>query len=461
MRAVRRCRVGRTCASGDLDTGIMRRDLEELMPELIDRATELATKSTNASCELAGRRILVVMPTIPLYGMERKTLSIMKHLRERGADVLFITQKDYGQRIQQEVDRIGCRWVPGSFDKLLHLPRGPIEGISLVRSWIRSACELNGIRKLYRPTHIHIPNVTLFLYAWPVLLRASETVVFALPTPPDTSFTGLRRQLNNFIWRWGVERVCDHIVCNSVFTLSQLRAIGMNMRKASLIYNSAPERTLTVGDAPVLNPAKLNVAYVGQICPEKGLKEFIDAASRIALERDDAEFYLAGDYKWRNPFARDLIDQIRAKGLADRIHFLGEINDVPELLSQCDLHVCPSVWEEPFGLVVLEAKRQGIPSVVFPSGALKETVTHLVDGYVCGEKTWFALYEGLRYFLDRPERMSQAGHAATCSLTHFSQEKAAADWASLFLETGTPRGSCIEAQFDSSSQLDTVCDRYQ
>src|SRR5207247_3666306 len=131
----------------------------------------------------------------------------------------------------------------------------------------------------------------------------------------------------------------------------------------------------------------LNVAFVRQIREVKGVRELVETACRIAVERHDVDFYLAGDYSWQNAFATGLMNDIRAKGLDHRIRFLGEINDVPQLLEQCDLHVCPSVWEEPFGLVVLEAKTQGIPSVVFPSGGLKETVQHQVDGYICADKT--------------------------------------------------------------------------
>ncbi len=374
------------------------------------------------------------MPTIPLYGMERKTLNIMKHLRDRGADVLFITQKDHGQRIQAEVERIGCRWVPASFDKLLHLPRGPREAASLATAWIRSARELASIRKAYKPTHIHIPDLTIFLYCWPVLLTATETVVFALPTPPDTSFVGFRRWLNAFIWRHGVARVCDHVICNSQYTLSQLEGIGVDTRKARVIYNSAPARSQIAGDAPAVDRSKLNVAFIGQIREVKGVRELVETACRIAAERPDVDFHLAGDYSWQNAFASDLIADVRAKGFDQRIRFLGEINDIPQFLDQCDLHVCPSVWEEPFGLVVLEAKAHGIPSVVFPSGGLKETVQHLVDGYVCADKTVESLYNGIRYFLDAPDVRRRAGRAALQSLNRFSQEEVEHNWVALFTE---------------------------
>ena len=55
---------------------------------------------------------------------------------------------------------------------------------------------------------------------------------------------------------------------------------------------------------------------------------------------------------------------------------------MPDLMRQCHVHVCPSRWEEPYGLVAVEAKTVGIPSIIFPSGGLKELIEHGTNGYL-------------------------------------------------------------------------------
>jgi glycosyltransferase involved in cell wall biosynthesis len=202
--------------------------------------------------------------------------------------------------------------------------------------------------------------------------------------------------------------------------------------KLTVIYNSVPERTHNIGDVPAIDKSKLNVVYVGRVCADKGVRELIDVAMQVASERDDIDFHLLGDYKWRNPFAEEIIEEVNSKGFAGRIHFHGELNDVTDFLSQCDLHVCPSVWDEPFGIVVIEAKSESLPSVVFPSGGLKETVRHLVDGYICTDRTSAALYEGLTYFIERPQAMKTAGEAARRSLDNFSSAKITEAWCKIY-----------------------------
>jgi glycosyltransferase involved in cell wall biosynthesis len=382
---------------------------------------------------LAGKRILVVMPSIPLYGMERKNLQIMKEMREQGADVLFITQETYGGNIRREVERIGCRWTTASFEKLLHLSKDPREMIAVLRAWMKSAWQLWRIYRQYQPTHIHITNLTYFLYAWPVVAWLPRPVIFALPVPPDTNLSPFKQRLSNFIWRIGVQRACDLLVCNSKYTFSEVIKIGIDPEKTRVLYNTAPERAIPIqSDAPVVDTDKFNIVYMGRICADKGIRELIDAAFQIIGERADVDFYLAGDYSWKNPFADEIIRAVQERRLESRIHFLGEVEDITSLLAQCHLHVCPSTWDEPFGLVVLEAKQHGLPSVVFPSGGLVETVSHHQDGYICDSKTGNSLYKGLRYYIDNPEALRQAGDAARASLARFSKEQNARDWIAIF-----------------------------
>jgi glycosyltransferase involved in cell wall biosynthesis len=167
--------------------------------------------------------------------------------------------------------------------------------------------------------------------------------------------------------------------------------------------------------------------------PDKGVRELFDAALMLMRDFDDVDFHLAGEYAWRNPFADRLIEDVKARGLEGRIRFVGEIKDVDGLLRQCDLHVCPSISvNESFPNVVLEAKAQSLPSVVFPTAGLPEAVTHLVDGYICPERSASALYEGIKYFIVNPAALREMGEAARRSLARFSEERAADHWSKVF-----------------------------
>jgi glycosyltransferase involved in cell wall biosynthesis len=103
---------------------------------------------------------------------------------------------------------------------------------------------------------------------------------------------------------------------------------------------------------------------------------------------------------------------------------------VPALLANAGVHCCPSLEQqrEGFGLVNIEAKQAGIPSVVFPTGALPELITHAEDGWICSEVDAQALAAGLEYFLQDPTRIEQAGNAARASVEQFSRDRFADAW---------------------------------
>src|SRR5439155_6994691 len=388
--------------------------------------------------DLCGVRILVVMVSIPVQGMERANLQIFKMMRERGAEVLFVTEQTHGARVRREVERIGCRWAMTpfmtSFGERLHLTKNPGEMAVVVRAWAKAAWNLRRIHKEYQPTHVHLTNLSSFLYSLPALRRAGQSIVFRLPNPPDLNLSGYKKKLHLWIWRRCVSTLCDVIVCNSRFALSVLQDVGVAAYKTRVIPNCLAERVCAgKSDAPVVKSDRFNVIYLGRIRPQKGVKELFDAALRMTADRRDVDFYFAGEYHWKNPFAEGLIREVETRNLGSRIQFTGEIEDIFGLLRQCHLHVCPSVSAgESFPNVVLEAKSQGLPSVVFPTAGLAEAVTHLVDGYVCSEKSARELYDGIRYFLEDAGALKEAGEAARQSLEKFSRERVAEEWAALF-----------------------------
>ena len=84
----------------------------------------------------------------------------------------------------------------------------------------------------------------------------------------------------------------------------------------------------------------------------------------------------------------------------------------------CGLTVAPSLWEETFGMVVLEGWLHGTPVIVTPCGGLPELVTHGQNGWIAREPSADALAEALRAALEEEERwpaMGMHGHQLLAS----------------------------------------------
>jgi len=304
---------------------------------MLNSSIEPVDNITNSlSGELNGTRILVVMPSIPVQGMERANIQIMKMMRERGAEILFITDKDYGQKVQKEVEKIGCEWSSAKFNKRIHLTKNLPEMFKVILDLARACWQIDKIHKRFKPTHIHIPDLSSFIRSLPTLWRTKSLVIFRLPDPPDTNINGWKKVINIIIWRYFVKLVCDIIVCNSNYTKSQVDEIGVKNIKTKVIYNCLPERVNhKKNDFPIIDKNRFNIVYLGRIKPEKGINELFRVAKKIIEEYDNVDFYFAGENSWQNPFAERLIQHVREKKLDSRIHFLGEIEDVYGLISKC------------------------------------------------------------------------------------------------------------------------------
>ena len=75
----------------------------------------------------------------------------------------------------------------------------------------------------------------------------------------------------------------------------------------------------------------------------------------------------------------------------------------------CGLAVAPSLWEETFGMVVLESWLHGTPVIVTPRGGLPELISHGRNGWIAREPSADALAETLSTALEEEERWPSMG----------------------------------------------------
>jgi len=186
------------------------------------------------------------------------------------------------------------------------------------------------------------------------------------------------------------------------------------------------------------------VIYVGQIIPAKGVDVLLDAVESLRRRGRDVTLDIVGALDgWETPSERGYRQTLRERAatpaLTGAIAFLGHREDVPTLMSRASIHCCPSRPEtrEGFGLVVLEAKLAGLPSVVGCSGALPELVEHGENGWICDPLTADAIAEGLDLFLTDSPRLLRAGRLARESAAMYSQTRFDAAWQSVFAIDGT------------------------
>jgi glycosyltransferase involved in cell wall biosynthesis len=114
--------------------------------------------------------------------------------------------------------------------------------------------------------------------------------------------------------------------------------------------------------------------FAGRLDREKGCGLLLEAWQRVAAAMPSARLEIAGD----GPEAARLRESAASLGLGASVRFHGWLNavDLCALYGRAWALAVPSIWEEPFGMVALEAATFGTPAVVSGMGALPEVVAH-------------------------------------------------------------------------------------
>ena len=133
--------------------------------------------------------------------------------------------------------------------------------------------------------------------------------------------------------------------------------------------------------------------------PAKGLAVLLAACEKLHEERADFELVVT--------MPQDLceVDYVRAVGWAGR-------EEMAALYELADVCVVPSVWDEPFGLVAVEAMASGRPVCASRVGGLQEIVVHMETGFLFDRGDSGELAKQLSILLDNHGLRQQMGVAA-------------------------------------------------
>lgn len=140
------------------------------------------------------------------------------------------------------------------------------------------------------------------------------------------------------------------------------------------------------------------IGSIGRLHHQKGY-EYLIIASKDVVERfPNVKFVLVGDGELRTnleTLAKDL-------GVFNSFSFLGNQIEIPELLSQMDIFVLPSLWEG-LPLVILEAMAARKPIVATDVNGIVEIIESGKDGFLVPPKNSGALSSALIQLLDDKE----------------------------------------------------------
>jgi len=225
------------------------------------------------------------------------------------------------------------------------------------------------------------------------------------------------------------------IVANSFWTKEwMLKILGNQIKKQIRVIPGGvdianfPENmdTKDIDQKYKLNGQKL-ILFSGKLTKYKGVRYLIQAAKNI-----NAVIGIAGDGPQRRNL-EELVESLKVKN----VRFFGFIDNANliKLYYRADVCVVPSIWDEPLGLVVLEAMATKTPVVVTRKGGIPLAVKEGVNGLFIRPRNPKEISEKVNLLLSDDELRHKIGERARKTIfERFTWEKIAHRYERIYQE---------------------------
>ncbi|MCF8094885.1 MAG: glycosyltransferase [Desulfobacteraceae bacterium] len=181
--------------------------------------------------------------------------------------------------------------------------------------------------------------------------------------------------------------------------------VGINEKKIRVIHNGIdlnkfdPQKR--TGDLQVLSHKKSNSGYVGvvgRLTEAKDHENLFKAWSKIDFKGIKAQLVIVGDGEKRD----ELKKLVNTLGIQKDVVFLGQREEIREIIASMDLMILPSK-REGFPLSVLEYMAMGKSVIATKVGGVTEIIEHGVNGYLVPSENSEELAHAISNYFLYPE----------------------------------------------------------
>lgn len=361
-------------------------------------------------------------------GAELMTLALRQRLRDRGHDARIFSSSarpgDAASLGDYECRGTTSRWRtllqsanPWAFWRLRRV-------LATFRPDVVHVCLfLTQLSPMILPLLKHVPAVLQVVWYRPVCPVGTKMMPDGRPCRepwgaacyrnaclPPRDWGPLMLQMK---WWRHYRAVFDAVIVQSHEVKRQLEADGI--WPVEIMPQGVPDQPM---HPPLAAPPL--VGFAGRLVPEKGVEVLLRAFAILIQRLPEVNLLLVGDGPER-PRLERLATELR---IAGRVTWAGHLPraESQRRLASAWVHVVPSLWAEPFGLVAPEAMMRGTAVIASKTGGLGEILRDRETGIYVPPGDVEALVEAMLRLLEDPdltERMGRAGRVV--ALARYSE----------------------------------------
>jgi glycosyltransferase involved in cell wall biosynthesis len=266
-------------------------------------------------------------------------------------------------------------------------------------------------------SHHGVDFLWLYLYLLKVRHPERKTVIYAHSYYADELVKkGIRKRIDKIIFYKAYSRA-DGLIAISEAVKKGLVSLSIEKtEKIHVIYNGVDVGRFCPINRNFNEPP--TIIYVGRLEYVKGVHKLLRA---LSLVNEPFKCLIVGEGSQKESLA-DLIKELK---LGDRVTMTGRRSDVDHILQSADIFVHPAIWNEGFGISLVEAMASGLLCIAYNRGAMTEIIDDKINGFIVEPDTIEALAEQLSIILEKPEleRYRDMREKASVKAKTFSIEK--------------------------------------
>ncbi len=301
-------------------------------------------------------RILHVVTSLERAGLETMLMNYYRNIDRSKIQFDFLVHRERIGQYEAEVLSLG--------GKIYRLPELSARNMP---SYIKSLHSFLLEHDEYRIIHSHIDALS----ALPLFIAKKAGLAVRIAHSHTTGFDidyklPLRWAAKKFIWKfsthtWG----CSSAAIDFMFGRHAVNPRVINNGIQLERFRFQTSKRNAVRSKLMIKSSSLVLGHIGRFSKVKNHEYLINIFNEISKKRNDSILLLVGD----GELTHKIKHQTRELGLSDKVVFLGEREDTPELLQAMDIFVMPSLYEG-FGIAALEAIRTGLFTAISPNTPL-------------------------------------------------------------------------------------------
>ncbi|MCR4902962.1 MAG: glycosyltransferase family 4 protein [Butyrivibrio sp.] len=260
--------------------------------------------------------------------------------------------------------------------------------------------------------HEGVGTYSYFLYLHKKYKSAKYIKYLHMSYEEKYMFTGSKLQniLHKYLLGKTIKAADTLIAVSEFVKKSYVSKYPIADTKTIVIYNGTELSNITGNELNDSINSKENIPvrllYVGRLTEVKGIIYLLEAVKSLVDNNIKTELTLVG-----NGDKRDYYESyVRENGLQEFIHFEGVQNDVSAYYRSHDLFIYPSIWNEAFGISIIEAMSYGMVCIASSVGGIPEIIEDGRDGFLVNPGDSKAIEDAVRRYmvLDNKTKMKSS-----------------------------------------------------